>query len=169
MINTPSGTDPQFRTAPLKWKPPCRLDQPRILSKDSKKSDCKYPPSCLPSMCWESWKPQDTHSKYQIVFPSLPPKNMALSSLEHSLPFPVLRPVSVSAVITHSQDITGSLQYSLKLFPDKMPVDAPSDYKKQRRHHAQAVEMCRSCTAHTRHCTWAGLIPAGVDKASTFW
>lgn len=150
----------------LHSKPAPRLHQQWILSKDSQKSEISTIPSSLHVLV------ELEASRYLQQVPNCV---SFLASKEHEsilvgtfTPLSVLRPVSVSAVITHSQDISGSLLRSLKLFPDKIPVDAPSDYKKQQRHHTQAVEMCRSCTAHTRHCMWEGLIPAEVDKASTF-
>lgn len=58
---------------------------------------------------------------------------MPLSSFKSLLPTRLLRPaaqaMNASAVITHSQKLTRFIQHSLNLFPDKMPMDAPTDYQ----------------------------------------
>lgn len=143
----------------LHLRPRPRWISRRSCLKTPKKSNQKYPPFFPPCAGRAGSLKMPAASAKLCFLPCLhASKELDSIFIEAFASLSVVRPVGVSAVITHSQDITGSLQHSLKLFPEKMPVDVSSDYKNQQRHQTQAVEMCRSCTAHTVHCTWEGLM-----------
>lgn len=84
----------------------------------------------------------------------------------HSLR-PAAQAMNAPAVITHSQKLPGSfIQHSLNLFPEKMPMDAPTDCHEMK---ASWIGCCDLWELHCTHCAlhlkW--IICAGMNK--DFW
>lgn len=81
---------------------------------------------------------------------------IALEFTPHSLR-PAAQAMNAPAVIAHSQKLLGSfIQHSLNLFPEKMPMDAPSDCHENEGIMNRLLWSVGVCTAHTVHCIWNG-------------